>query len=76
MDATACPSYSVIKVATIKNIDDFHYTKEAITCNHQINTFTVSKDEWDMKEEKISPRRMHCTYCAICQSVPLRLKQC
>ena len=24
---------------------------EAITCNHQIDTFTVSKDEWDTKED-------------------------
>ena len=30
-------STSVIKVATMKNTDDFCYTKEAITCNHQIN---------------------------------------
>ena len=28
-------------------MDDFRYTKEAITCNHQIDTFTLCKDEWD-----------------------------
>jgi len=32
-------STSAIKVETIKNMDDFRYTKEAITCNHQINAF-------------------------------------
>jgi len=32
----------------MKNMDDFHYAKEAITCNHQ---FTVSKDEWNTKED-------------------------
>ena len=29
----------------MKNTDDFHYTKEAITCYHQINA------EWNTKEE-------------------------
>jgi len=32
-------STSVIKVATMKSTDDFHYAKEAITCNHQIDAF-------------------------------------
>jgi len=30
-------STSVIKVTTMNNIDDFHYAKEAIKCNQQIN---------------------------------------
>ena len=29
----------------------FRYVKEAITCNHQINVFTVSKDEWNTKKD-------------------------
>ena len=32
-------SMSVIKIATMKNAYNFHYTKKAIMCNHQINTF-------------------------------------
>jgi len=32
-------STSAIKVATMKNTDDFRYAKEAITCNYQINAF-------------------------------------
>jgi len=32
-------STSVIKVAIMKNTEDFHYTKEAIMCNQQIDTF-------------------------------------
>ena len=32
-------STSVIKEATMKNMDDFRYVKEAITYNHQINAF-------------------------------------
>jgi len=42
---------SVIKVATMKNTDNFRYAKEAITCNHQINAFIVSKDKWNTKED-------------------------
>ena len=32
-------STSVLKIATMKNMNNFRYAKEAITCNHQINTF-------------------------------------
>jgi len=35
----------------MKNMDNFHYAKEAIMCNHQINVFHVSKDEWNTKED-------------------------
>ena len=35
----------------MKNTDDFRYTREAITCNHQTALFTVSKDEWNTKED-------------------------
>jgi len=41
-------STSVIKVATMKNIDDFRYAKEATT---KLMPFTVSKDEWNTKED-------------------------
>jgi len=45
-------STTAIKVAIMKNMDDLHYAKEAITCNNQINAFfTVSKDEWNTKED-------------------------
>jgi len=46
-------STPVIKVAAMKDRDDFCYAKEAITCNHQIvpMLFTVSKDEWNTKED-------------------------
>jgi len=32
-------STSVINIAIVKSIDSFHTAKEAIMCNHQINTF-------------------------------------
>ena len=47
---TYSKSPSVIKLATMKNTDDFHNAKEAIMCNHQINTFTVSEDQWNTKD--------------------------
>jgi len=59
-------SISVIKVAIMKNMDDFHYAKEAIMRNHQINAFH-SKDEWNTKEDTIGQT-------AVCQKAPLGLK--
>ena len=41
-------STSVIKVATMKNIC---YSKEVIMCYHQIETFVISKDEWNITKE-------------------------
>jgi len=35
----------------MKNTDNFHYAKEAIVCNQQITIFTISKDEWNTKED-------------------------
>ena len=33
----------------MKSTDNFNYTKEAVTCNQQIDAF--SKDEWNTKED-------------------------
>jgi len=35
----------------MKNTDNFHNTKEAIMCYHQINIFHRQQDEWDTKED-------------------------
>ena len=41
---------SAIKVASMKNTDDFHYERKP-SCATSISTlFAVSKDEWDTKE--------------------------
>jgi len=40
-------STSAIKVVTMKYTEAISVS---ITCNHQINTFSVSKDEWETKE--------------------------
>jgi len=35
----------------MNSMDNFRYAKKATTCDHQIKTFTISKDEWDTKED-------------------------
>ena len=34
----------------MKNADDFHYEKEAITCNHQFDTFHCQQRQMEHKE--------------------------
>ena len=47
-----CPkSTSAIKIATIKNMDDFHYELKPLRATTKSTLFTVSKDEWDTKED-------------------------
>ena len=41
----------------------FHYAKEAIICNHQINTFHCQQ-RW-MEHKVVSPWRIHFTYCSM-----------
>jgi len=40
--------------------DNFHYTKEVITCTTKLTPFAVSKDEW---RTLVSPQRVHFMYC-------------
>jgi len=49
----------VIKVAAMKNTEDFCLQKEAIMCCHKIYTFVVSKDEdeWSTEEEQQYAKR-------------------
>ena len=42
---------SAIKVATMKNTDDFHYEGNPSHATAKLTLFTVSKDEWDTKED-------------------------
>ena len=44
-------STSVIKVATMKNTDNFRCTKEASLATTKLLLFNVSKDEWNTKED-------------------------
>ena len=44
-------STSAIKVATKKNMDDFHYERQPSCATTKSSPFTVNKDEWDTKED-------------------------
>ena len=47
-----CPkSTSAIKVATMINTDDLHYKRKPSHDTAKLMLFTVSKDEWDTKED-------------------------
>ena len=43
-------STSVIKIATMKNMDDFRYKGKPLCATAKSTFFAVSKDEWDTKE--------------------------
>ena len=43
-------STSAIKIAAMKNTDDFHYKGKASCATTKSTLFAVSKDEWDTKE--------------------------
>ena len=66
-------STPAIKVATMKNTDDFHYEGKPSHTNAKSTHFTVtsvSKDEWDTKEG--TGKSMKNT--AICQKARVQLK--
>ena len=44
-------SISPIKIATMKNMDDFHYKGKPSCASAKSTLFAVSKDEWDTKED-------------------------
>ena len=44
-------STSAIKIATMKNTDDFHYKGKPSHATTKLTFFAVSKDEWDTKED-------------------------
>ena len=48
-------STSAIKIATMKNMDDFQYEKKPSHTTTKSTPFAVRKDEWDTKEDRVSP---------------------
>ena len=44
-------STSAIKVATMKNMDDFHYKGKPSCATAKSTLFAVSKDDWGTKED-------------------------
>ena len=43
-------STSAIKIATMKNMDDFRYEGKSSCATTKLTVFAVSKDEWDTKD--------------------------
>ena len=44
-------STSAIKIATMKNTDDFHYGGKPSSAIAKLTLFAVNKDEWDTKKD-------------------------
>ena len=47
-------STSVTKVATMKNMDDFHYTKKPSQATTKLTLFTISKDKGTQRRTLVS----------------------
>ena len=41
----------VIKIATVKNTDNFHFKGKSLHAHAKLTPFPFSKDEWDTKED-------------------------
>ena len=48
---TVLKSTSAIKIATMKNTDDFRYEGKPSRATAKSTPFAVSKNEWDTKED-------------------------
>ena len=48
---TCLKSAFAIKIATMKNMDDFHFEGKPSRAHIKLTPFPVSKDEWDTKED-------------------------
>jgi len=51
--------YGAVKVANMKIMDDFCYKWKSSCAYHQIDNFTVSKDELDTKEDPAIKIALH-----------------
>ena len=60
-------STSAIKIVAMKNTDDFRYEGKPSRATAKSTLFTVSKDEWDTKEDTGKSMKNVCT----CQRAPL-----
>ena len=68
-------STPAIKIATMKNTDDFCYEGKPSRATAKSTLFAISKDEWDTKEDTGKSMR-ECIVCiAVCQKAPLRLNR-
>ena len=70
-------STSAIKVATMKNTDDFHYEGKPSRATAKSTLFAVSKEEWNTKEDNNkSMKNALYVLWPVCQKAPLGSKQC
>ena len=69
-------SNSAIKIATLKNTDDFHYEGKPSRATTKLTLFTVSKDEWDTKEDtgESMKNALYVLQYAKSQKAPVGLK--
>ena len=65
-------STSAIKVATMKNTNNFRYEEKPSCATVKLTIFTVSKDEWDTKEDTGKSMK-NALY--VCQKAPLGPKR-
>ena len=49
--STNLKSTSAIKIAMMKNMDDFRFERKPSHARAKLTPFPVSKDEWDTKED-------------------------
>ena len=68
-------STSAIKIATMKNTDDFHYEGKPSHATAKSILFAVSKDEWDTKEDTGKSMKNAFVHTAVCQKAPLGPKR-
>ena len=63
-----------IKVAIMKNTDNFRYEKKPSRATAKSTPFAVSKDEWDTKEDTGKSMKNTIARTLVCQKVRARLK--
>ena len=56
-------STSAIKIATMKNTDNFHYEGKPSRAKAKLTLFVVNKRT--QRGTLVSPSRMHCIYCCM-----------
>ena len=69
-------STSAIEIATMKNMDDFHFEGKPSCARAKPTPFPVSEDEWDTKEDtgKSMKNALHVLWYAK-RHAPVGLKQ-
>jgi len=56
---------AIIKVTTMKNMNDFHCERKPSHVSTKLTLFAISKDEWHTKEDAVKSIKDLCVYCSI-----------